>query len=533
MSSTSTQPATPFVLLGAALAFRRLALDRDPRMLAALALAAFGSLISPADLALRGVPVFLSRASLAILHLGGLAAAFGLAAAAWARGRRERSATMAAGLLLIVPTLAASIGDPSWRSFFRALDRGVRHEIVLGDEGESALGRAREAYLLLDLELPEGDPSGLRLEFATGPSEGRAQPHGLRPRHLREAGTPDLPVVAHGMEAGMTGDGASTELRARPRAPAGELTLPGEGTRSALSLGQWPYQSVYRLMHDGEYRLATTERLSGPARSFSGGRELPGLLGIRAVILDDAAGGAAWETVPAASSSVVTGIWAKAGRQARADCATHNASSRLEARQRVGGARWRVFRRRVRGWFVIARRRSRAGPSSSRSCLSRDDVGPEIRPAGARREPADPLDWRRPTSRRRASWPPSRRRPGGPRGYSEPEHCRTCLRVLSREAAMLTDLAVTPIADTLRRLSAEMRSGDLQVRSGKIVKTLFFDRGRLVFAASNLKKDRLGESLVALGRITDEQFNKAAALMKDRKQRFRGPGLGVMDKDEP
>src|SRR5215468_12480026 len=100
---------------------------------------------------------------------------------------------------------------------------------------------------------------------------------------------------------------------------------------------------------------------------------------------------------------------------------------------------------------------------------------------------------------------------------------------------MLTDLATTPIAETLRQLSATRKSGDLQVRSGKMVKTVFFDHGRLVFAASNLKKDRLGESLVALGRITDEQFNQATALMKgDRKQRF-GEALvtaGVMDKDE-
>ena len=71
---------------------------------------------------------------------------------------------------------------------------------------------------------------------------------------------------------------------------------------------------------------------------------------------------------------------------------------------------------------------------------------------------------------------------------------------------MLTDLSVTPIAETLRRLSEERKSGDLQVRSGKTVKTIFFDHGRIVFAASNLKKDRLGEALVALGRITDEEF---------------------------
>jgi len=100
---------------------------------------------------------------------------------------------------------------------------------------------------------------------------------------------------------------------------------------------------------------------------------------------------------------------------------------------------------------------------------------------------------------------------------------------------MLSDLTITPIAETLRQLSATRKSGDLQVRSGKMVKTVFFDHGRLVFAASNLKKDRLGEALVALGRITDEEFNRVSALMKgDRKRRF-GEALiaaGVMDKNE-
>ena len=101
---------------------------------------------------------------------------------------------------------------------------------------------------------------------------------------------------------------------------------------------------------------------------------------------------------------------------------------------------------------------------------------------------------------------------------------------------MLTDLAVTPIAETLRRLVAERKSGDLQVRSGKTVKTVFFDHGRIVFAASNLKKDRLGEALIALGRITDEEFTRASALMDDGTHRRRfGEALvraGVMDKNE-
>lgn len=104
------------------------------------------------------------------------------------------------------------------------------------------------------------------------------------------------------------------------------------------------------------------------------------------------------------------------------------------------------------------------------------------------------------------------------------------------DRGMFTDLSKRPFAEVLRQLSSERRSGDLQVTSGRVVKTVFFDHGRVVFAASNLKKDRLGEALVAVGRITDEEFKRASALMRDgdRKRRF-GEALvqaGVMDKDE-
>jgi tetratricopeptide (TPR) repeat protein len=107
--------------------------------------------------------------------------------------------------------------------------------------------------------------------------------------------------------------------------------------------------------------------------------------------------------------------------------------------------------------------------------------------------------------------------------------------VVSGVATVLSDLAQTPISETLRKLSAQRVSGDLQVRGGKTTKIVFFDHGRIVFAASNLKKDRLGEALVALGRITDEQFEAASALVRaDRKRRF-GDALvqaGVLDKGE-
>jgi tetratricopeptide (TPR) repeat protein len=100
---------------------------------------------------------------------------------------------------------------------------------------------------------------------------------------------------------------------------------------------------------------------------------------------------------------------------------------------------------------------------------------------------------------------------------------------------MLTDVAVTPIAETVRLISAEGKSGDLQVRAGRMVKTAFFDHGRLVFTASNLRKDRLGEALIDDGRITDEEFQRVSALMRGEHKRRFGEALvkaGVMDRYE-
>jgi tetratricopeptide (TPR) repeat protein len=101
---------------------------------------------------------------------------------------------------------------------------------------------------------------------------------------------------------------------------------------------------------------------------------------------------------------------------------------------------------------------------------------------------------------------------------------------------MLVDLSTTPVAKVLAQVSAELRTGDLQFRAGKVVKTVFFDGGRAVFAASNMKKDRLGEALLALGRITSADFERASALMHEGEHRRRfGEALvkaGVMDKDE-
>ena len=98
--------------------------------------------------------------------------------------------------------------------------------------------------------------------------------------------------------------------------------------------------------------------------------------------------------------------------------------------------------------------------------------------------------------------------------------------------SLLTDISATPMTEIIRHLWRARRSGDLLVRARKTVKMIFFDRGRIVFAASNVKKERLGEVLMALGTISGDEFHLASRVMAERKVRF-GDALvaaGVMEK---
>jgi tetratricopeptide (TPR) repeat protein len=104
---------------------------------------------------------------------------------------------------------------------------------------------------------------------------------------------------------------------------------------------------------------------------------------------------------------------------------------------------------------------------------------------------------------------------------------------VSPPRALLTDLTATPIAKTLAQLKRDGRSGDLLVRPAKVAKMVFFDRGRIVFAASNARKDRFGEALVRLGVISPQQFTRASAHMARTRVRF-GDALiaaGILDAD--
>ena len=95
-------------------------------------------------------------------------------------------------------------------------------------------------------------------------------------------------------------------------------------------------------------------------------------------------------------------------------------------------------------------------------------------------------------------------------------------------------LSATPLAEVLRKIALEERSGDLQVIFGETIKTIYFDRGFVVLAASNLKNDRLGESLIERGRISRHELALATMLMKTGQKKI-GQALvqaGVMAEEE-
>ena len=105
---------------------------------------------------------------------------------------------------------------------------------------------------------------------------------------------------------------------------------------------------------------------------------------------------------------------------------------------------------------------------------------------------------------------------------------------VTRPIEQVGSLGGTPLAEVVKQAVHEGKSGDLQIISGRTIKTVYFDRGFIVFSASNLRSDRLGESLIEFGRISRHEFAMASMLMKTSKRKF-GQVLvdsGLMSEEE-
>jgi 4-amino-4-deoxy-L-arabinose transferase-like glycosyltransferase len=337
-------PFTPFLLLGAALALVKLATERRALLLSALALAGVGAALPALALVSYGVPPLVARFALLALHIGGLACAFALAARHWAADRRGRVVAGLGLLVLALPALAARLGDPAWKRFERPLDQQAQHEIQLAPEEIALLNKAREAYLVLDLRIPSGDPARLGMRFGSGlalsgselqptmPTFGIATTRFQRdPRSFAQWWR-----VAWRPEMAGPGGVQLTLLGSAEQRLAASLDDGGGALERDLSFGQWPHASVYRLMHDGEYRLAVDQPLSGRARhSRYGGRVLPGRWGVRLVVLSqDSFTRVETPPVPAAARAIVTSLWGRTPKQGRIvlEAGGGEASFRVEER---------------------------------------------------------------------------------------------------------------------------------------------------------------------------------------------------------
>jgi hypothetical protein len=94
-------------------------------------------------------------------------------------------------------------------------------------------------------------------------------------------------------------------------------------------------------------------------------------------------------------------------------------------------------------------------------------------------------------------------------------------------------LAEHDLARLVQWLHEKRRTGVLTLTSGDVAKTLTFQDGRIVFAASTNPDDRLGEMLLRRGRLTLRQFADAsAAIEPGRRLGTVLVGMGVLEPTE-
>ncbi len=84
--------------------------------------------------------------------------------------------------------------------------------------------------------------------------------------------------------------------------------------------------------------------------------------------------------------------------------------------------------------------------------------------------------------------------------------------------ANIGSLARVALPEILKSIALHELSGCLEVTSGRAVRTIYFDRGFIVFTASNSESDRLGQCLLDAGRITEKELELAASLMKGKRR---------------
>ncbi|HEY7700434.1 MAG TPA: DUF4388 domain-containing protein [Vicinamibacteria bacterium] len=85
---------------------------------------------------------------------------------------------------------------------------------------------------------------------------------------------------------------------------------------------------------------------------------------------------------------------------------------------------------------------------------------------------------------------------------------------------MQGDLTGEALGDVIRKLYVNRKSGILHLSQDKTSKRIYFRKGSMIFANSDVETDRLGEFLIRQQLIDREGFEKASKVMKETGNRF-------------
>ena len=85
---------------------------------------------------------------------------------------------------------------------------------------------------------------------------------------------------------------------------------------------------------------------------------------------------------------------------------------------------------------------------------------------------------------------------------------------------MQGDLSHETLADVIRTLYVDRRSGIVHLTQAKTSKRIYFRKGSLIFANSDVEYDRLGEFLIRQGVIDRQAFEITSETMKETGHRF-------------
>ncbi len=90
----------------------------------------------------------------------------------------------------------------------------------------------------------------------------------------------------------------------------------------------------------------------------------------------------------------------------------------------------------------------------------------------------------------------------------------------SFDARLQGSLADTTVAELIREVYSARTTGILHVERDGVAKRLYFKKGNVVFANSDINDDRLGEFLIRTGEIDRAAFDRASELMRKTGKRM-------------